>query len=258
MTDSAIRRVDGYRDMLEAAGDHRVLLEQDAAPHLFHAGWTTPGAIAFAAPDRDAPRSGPRLWLNAVGPDDDAVATLVETAMTDCPGVVLGVTTPRSVPLEPWLAGSGTAWDLMVCDAPPPKQRAEEAVEDLAGPESAEQVQRFLDRVNAHHSVRADDPDAELWCGARDEATGVLLAVGTLTRRPSGVGYLASIATDQLARGRGLGSAVTARLTRRAFEDGDAFCTLAHYHPNEAARSIYVALGYRTTHRLHSGVVVDR
>ncbi|MBR7827153.1 GNAT family N-acetyltransferase [Actinospica sp. MGRD01-02] len=140
-------------------------------------------------------------------------------------------------------------WDAMRCDAPPPVQPGEERVrpiEDLAA------LQEFLDRVNPHHSVRADHPEVERWLGARDAVSGELLAVGAFTRRRRGTAYLASIATAEAARGQGLGAAVTAALTRHAFTSGDTVCTLAHYHPNEPARRIYLRLGYRTTHQSQS------
>jgi ribosomal protein S18 acetylase RimI-like enzyme len=255
MTRIALRRIGAYEDLLAAAGPALTMVRLEAGPSLFQASWAAAGGIAFTLPDPDLPPTGPRLWLTGAGADEGAVTACVRAALDECGDEIVGMTAPRSVPLEPWQAGPGTAWDLMVCDAPPPAQRAESDVVDLAEPDAVQEIQQFLDRVNAHHSVRADDPTATLWAGVRDEASGVLLAVGALTRRPSGVGYLASIATDQLARGRGLGSAVTARLTRQAFALGDPVCTLAHYHPNDAARSIYLALGYRTTDQLHSGTI---
>jgi len=72
------------------------------------------------------------------------------------------------------------------------------------------------------------------------------------TRRARGIGYLASIATAPESRGQGLGGAVTAALTRHAFASGGGICTLAHFHPNEPARRLYLRLGYRTTHQAQS------
>jgi predicted GNAT family acetyltransferase len=145
----------------------------------------------------------------------------------------------------------------MACDTPPPAQGAESRIVVLDGSTQIDsvQVQAFLDRVSPHHSVRADYELVDLWAGVRDEVSGELLAVGALTRRLSGVAYLASIATDPAARGQGLGSAITGFLTRRVFEGGEKLCTLAHYHPNDSARRMYLRLGYRTTHQFSSGYI---
>lgn len=187
------------------------------------------------------------------GPGEPSIQ-LVDAVRAEVGGLVAGLTAPRSAILGPalerWRATAGADWDLMVCDTPPPPQRGESLVlTGLAEPE----VQAFLDRVNPHHSVRATDPTVESWAGIRGD-DGVLHAVGALTRRPSGVGYLASIATDPAARGTGYGSAITAHLTRRVFDLGEACCTLAHYHPNDNARRVYLRIGYRTIAQNYSAV----
>jgi GNAT superfamily N-acetyltransferase len=185
------------------------------------------------------------------GPGEHSVY-LAETVRAQVGGLVAGLTIPRSAvlgsALERWQLKPGADWDLMVCDAPPPLQPGEALVQTgLAETE----IQAFLDRVNPHHSVRATDPTVKLWVGVRDER-GALLAAGALTRRRTGIGYLASIATDPAARGAGYGSAVTAYLTRQVFNAGEPRCTLAHYHPNHSARRIYLRLGYRTMVQNHS------
>lgn len=176
---------------------------------------------------------------------------LAEVALAELGGKCQGITVPRGLAPGAWAAEAPAPgmWDLMRCDAAPPWQPGEERVIRPADPEA---VQSFLDRVNPHHSVRTDHPEVECWLGVADEESGELLAVGAFTRRRSGTGYLASIATAPEARGRGLGAAVTAALTRHAFTAGDELCTLAHYHPNDPARRLYLRLGYRTSHQLES------
>jgi len=225
------------------------------------AAWGAGGAggaargFAFAAADDF---SGSACWLSVVGSVETASA-LVDAALADLGDRVAGLTVPRGVPLATWDAApppgahDDSDWDMMACHAAPPVQAAEARLFVLDDPALIPEVQGFLDRVNPHHSVRADYELVDLWVGARDEASGVLVAIGALTQRISGVAYLASIATDPAARGQGLGSAVTAALTQEAFERGDQLCTLAHYHPNDSARRIYLRLGYRTTHQFASG-----
>ena len=106
--------------------------------------------------------------------------------------------------------------------------------------------------ANPAHSAKPGWEAIEAWGVVRD-ASGALLACGAYCRREGGNGYLASIGTHPEARGQGLGAAVSAWLTRRSLANGDGFCALGHWHPNEPARRIYARLGYRTTHRMKSG-----
>lgn len=250
----AVRRLETL-EQLSAAADRETLLALGLGPGEPLGAWasTDGSAVAIAIP---AHYGEGIWWLAATGPAEP-IPVLVDAARAEFGAKLAGVTLPRSVLQEPpmvsargrWGADAGEDWDLMLCEEAPQRQDGESAV--LTGIADAE-VQAFLDRVNPHHSVRADHPSVEVWAGVRGGGTGPLLAVGALTRRPSGVGYLASIATDPAARGAGLGSAVTGFLTRRVFEAGEPECTLAHYHPNDAARRIYLRLGYRTLAQFHS------
>jgi ribosomal protein S18 acetylase RimI-like enzyme len=227
---------------------------------VLHGAWQVAGGYAFASVDG---YGGDPCWLNVVGSPESA-ARLIEVALGELGEKCYGMTVPRGMDITKWIGQEQPGlWDAMRCDAPPPTQPGEERVlplTDLAA------VQAFLDRVNPHHSVRADHPEVERWLGVGDAESGALLALGAFTRRRRGTAYLASIATAPEARGQGLGAAVTAALTRYAFTSGDGVCTLAHYHPNEAARRIYLRLGYRTTHQSQScafahgrgGAVLDR
>jgi ribosomal protein S18 acetylase RimI-like enzyme len=228
---------------MPAAMREDTLLRIESDPGVLHGAWALGGGYAFASVDA---YGGAPCWLNVVGPTGPA-AVLTETALAELGGHCCGITVPRGLDTAPWSGGDEPGlWDLMLCDRPPAPQPAEERVAALTDRAA---VQAFLDRVNPHHSVSADHREVERWMGVADESTGELLAVGAFTRRRHGTGYLASIATAGQARGQGLGGAVTAALTRYAFESGDELCTLAHFHPNEPARRIYLRLGYRTTHQ---------
>jgi len=251
------------RRLADGAGVHEVspgdpLIALEGSHYGARAAWTAPGGFAFVGPAYD----GSGWWLTASG-DHAAVPALISAAVAQFDGELAGLTVPRGVPIGQWdvVEDDISEWDLMLAQAPPPAQPREDLVaviEDLAV------VQRFLDRTSPTHSVRADDPEVLAWGGVADTDTagsgdsaettggGDLVAIGALVRRPSGAAYLASIATAEQARCRGLGSAVTACLTRRAFASGASDCILAHYHPNESARRIYLRLGYRTTHRCTS------
>ncbi|MGH3415072.1 MAG: GNAT family N-acetyltransferase [Actinocrinis sp.] len=246
---AAVRRLTVEQLHAEAPDDVMVLSETRGGAI---AAWRLDGGFAFAAADD---YSGADCWVSVIG-NPDATPALVDSALHDLGERVAGLTVPRGVPLATWNAAPPPGvdedgdWDLMASYAAPPVLPEEARVGRLGDPA---RVQAFLDLVNPHHSVRSDYPLVDLWAGVRDEVSGELLALGALTRRISGVAYLASIATDPAARGRGFGAAVTAVLTRAAFDRGEPLCTLAHYHSNDGARRIYSRVGYRTTHRFSSG-----
>jgi ribosomal protein S18 acetylase RimI-like enzyme len=244
-TTTDVSRYGSYADLPAPIGDDALLLiETD--PAVFYGAWAVEGGYAFSS--IDVYGGGP-CWLNAVG-TTEAVRLLTGLALDELGGKCCGLTTPRGLDLREWGGpGEPNAWDLMRCDAEPPKQPGEERVEHV---EDLATVQEFLDRASPTHSIRANDADVERWLGVAEESSGTLLAIGAFTRRLRGTPYLASIATAPEARGQGLGGAVTAALTRHAFATGESLCTLAHYHPNDQARRLYLRLGYQTTHQLHS------
>ncbi|HTJ66288.1 MAG TPA: GNAT family N-acetyltransferase [Actinospica sp.] len=220
-------------------------------PDVLHGAWEVPGGYAFSSIDG---YGGDPCWLNVAGSLESA-PLLLDAALGELGEKCCGITVPRGLDLTKWIGSrKPNQWDAMRCDVAPPEQPDEERVArltDLAA------VQAFLERVNPHYSVHAEHPEVERWLGVAD-GSGALVAVGAFTRRRRGTAYLASIATAPEARGQGLGAAVTAALTRHAFASGDSLCTLAHYHPNEPARRIYLRLGYRTTHQAQStGLIAD-
>lgn len=241
----AVTRYGSYAELpAQVRDDALLLLETD--PAVLHGAWSVEGGYAFASVDG---YSGDPCWLSSVG-SPAAVEALTEIALGELGEKCYGLTSPRGQDVARWVGSQKPEqWDLMVCEAEPPRQPGEDRVARIEDPAA---VQAFLDRVNPHHSVGAEHPELERWLGVADEASGALLAVGAFTRRRHGTAYLASIATAPESRGQGLGAAVTAALTRHAFASGDSLCTLAHYSPNEPARRLYLRLGYRTTHQMQS------
>jgi len=74
--------------------------------------------------------------------------------------------------------------------------------------------------------------------------------------RDGGNGYLASIGRCPPHAAEGSAWRWTAWLTRQSIEDGNPFCSLGHWSPNEPARRLYLRLGYRRTHEMSSGQLV--
>jgi predicted GNAT family acetyltransferase len=93
-------------------------------------------------------------------------------------------------------------------------------------------------------------PGVERWVGLREG--GELVAVGANAPISAPVPHLASIATLPALRGRGLGAAVTAALTRSLLAEGHSVVTLGMYSDNPVARRVYERLGFRCDHRFSS------
>ena len=212
-------------------------------------GWAGDGATAWLGVDPDDRTP----YLSTLG-DPPAVAALLAELLTELPPRQR-VTVPRGTPrhLPAWVGMDGTDWDFRWLDAPPPVQPGEE----LVGPEEDETaVQSLLSASSPSASAQPGDAAVRRWVGIRDG--GALVACAADTSGSTGVGHLSSIAVHPDARGRGLGAAVTAALTRQLFEDGNDLVTLGMYAWNSAGRALYDALGYADDHRFTSGPLLVR
>lgn len=146
--------------------------------------------------------------------------------------------------------GPGGDWDWMWIDRQPPTVPLEEDLVVLDDTADAEEIAQLS---QAHSPTGEGDPGTgrtRLWLGLRDQ-DGALVAVGAQQTLDTGVPHLAGIVTHADHRGRGLGRAVTAGLTREAVARLGV-CTLGMYSANPPARAVYVGLGYRTAYAWHS------
>ncbi len=128
-------------------------------------------------------------------------------------------------------------------EEPPPVPGEDEV--HVIGPDLREEVERFLD---AHSPRTHGQPFArpgQRWVGVRDPADGSLVAVGGSEPSQGGTPTLAGIAVGTARRGQGWGAAVTAHLTRLAVRESGA-CALGMFADNDAARRVYLRLGFRT------------
>ena len=267
-----IRRLTSAEELFALAGGD-YLLRTDASPEEALAGqgmawYAADGGFAFGGS-----QDGPGLidWLTVIGTAESA-GRLARHVLGELGGgdgvdranggrarLPHGISIPRGTDLA--AAGVEIAepepWDYMVFDpawglaleVQPGEERVEEL---LPSPEADAEIGDFLKVANPGHSAKPGWEAIRAW-GVVRGADGALLACGAYCRRSGGNGYLASIGTRPEARGQGLGAAVSAWLTRRSLANGDGFCSLGHWSPNEAARRIYARLGYRTTHRMVSG-----
>jgi GNAT superfamily N-acetyltransferase len=204
------------------------------------------GAVGWALRDS---ASG---WLTVVGEPEAAARLVVEAAGTGTP--VRAVTVPRGAPAllpERLRLAGGKDWDWFWTDRIGPPLPGEYLVRWLR-PADEDDVAALLEASSPRHSARPGEPYVRRWCGIRD-AAGLLVACAAHLEYLAGVPHLASIATRPDHRGRGLGGAVTAWLTRRLLEEGFPVVTLGMYADNAVARRLYGRLGYRLAHRFTSG-----
>lgn len=232
-----------------------VLLASDHDPYVrgslrrpLVSGWSGSGALTWLA--TDAEERVP--YLMSLG-EPPAVAALLADLLPELRDRQR-VTLPRgTTPLLPaWVGLSGTDWDFRWTAAPPPPQPAEERVEPV--PDGL--VATLLAAASPTASAQPGNPAVRRWLGVTDG--GGLLACAADTSAATGVGHLSSIAVHPAARGGGLGSAVTAALTRQLLADGCDLVTLGMYADNTAGRALYDRLGFADTHRFTSGPLVVR
>ncbi|PPK95987.1 acetyltransferase (GNAT) family protein [Kineococcus xinjiangensis] len=210
-------------------------------------GWAGRGAWAFLRPR--PPGLGGHT-LTALGAPE-AVGPLVAEVVPLLGADVGWVTMTRGAALPPQ-AGDGDDWDWFWTRQQPQPQPGEGRV--VALPDDAAvraEVAALLQRASPRHSARPGRPGVLGWAGIRDGA-GRLVACAAHTENVPGVPHLASVATDPVQRGRGLGAAVTAALTRRLLAAGAPAVTLGMYADNDVARRLYARLGFVREHALSS------
>jgi ribosomal protein S18 acetylase RimI-like enzyme len=166
-----------------------------------------------------------------------------------------------------WSYAQANRWDSMWTDEPPPRVLGEAAVEVV---EDEAEVQALLDVANPGSHGRPGDPRIRTWLGLRDAKgatggaagdagdAGDVVAVGALAEAPqSAVAHVRGVSTHPQHRGRGLGTAVSAALTRRGLDTISPLVTLGVYTSNTTAISIYRRLGYRHDRSFVSGPIAD-
>ncbi|MEH0845568.1 GNAT family N-acetyltransferase [Micromonospora sp. CPCC 205711] len=227
------------RDTLLAATGHH--------PYARHAlwrardarGWRRDGTVGWLLPPEQPPAGGA---LGAPGPALDVFTGLVADG-TLRPGQWLNV--PRADRAE--VTGRLTVarlneWDFLWTAAPPPPQPEEERVVRLTESDYPALVTLIEDSFPTTTS-RPGDPHIVDWYGIRD---GDRLVACGADRSRSDIGFLAglTVATDR--RGRGLGAALTAGMTRALTARYDDVA-LGVYTDNVGAIRLYRRLGFTGT-----------
>ncbi|MEV4621988.1 GNAT family N-acetyltransferase [Asanoa sp. NPDC049573] len=173
----------------------------------------------------------------ALGDGAVAAATAARLAGERKPGAPGWWHLPRLAGETPVAVRVRDEWDFRWTRQAPPERMGEERaapVVDDAG------ITALLDLAFPGTTTRPGDPRVRAWWAIRDGGRVVACAAD---RSRGGVGFLSGIAVHPAARGRGLGAALTAALTRRLVtEYGTA--ALGVMSDNLVANRMYESLGY--------------
>lgn len=200
-----------------------------------------------------------------LGGDTSAVPRLM-TALVD--GGILADLSPRfvTVPRDAFEPVArlvpltrGDDWDWMWTREPPPPVAGEHGLVRLG-----EECQAALKSFLAEHNPRTHGApfarDGQTWLGRLDPTVAAhagIVACGSVEPSGGGRPHLAGITVAPAARGRGLGTAVSAALTRIALAE-QGVSTLGLYAVNDTARRLYRRLGYRCDHRLSTRLLDEQ
>ena len=236
---ATIESTDELRDRLA----HSAYIQYQVSPGLkgARAGhiWAAANATATTV------TGDPLLILGDAQDAVDLLLTLLDrwpTTLTIRPKVV---TLPRNAHL---LLPAGLAaehvnhWAYRWLTAEPPLATEEDRVLELR--EADARLRDFLRAHNPTYDIAPGSLGVVRWAGIEDDE-GDLVACGAHERTEfTGLPYLGSITTASSHRGAGLGTAVTAWLSRRAVTESGV-CTLSHRSDNTTASRLYTRLGYQ-------------
>ncbi|MBQ0905622.1 GNAT family N-acetyltransferase [Micromonospora sp. U21] len=229
--------------ILAAAGHH---------PYARHALWR-------GAPARGYRRDGAVLWLlppgpgpagGAIGPAGPALEISAALAADGVLRPEQWLHLPRHdpAPLAGRLAVSRhDDWDFHWTGAPPSAQPDEQRVVRLSEADHPA-LEALIDEAFPSTTSRPGDPRVVDWYGIR--AGGRLVACGA-DRSRGDIGFLAGLTVAPDQRGRGLGAALTAGMTRTLLTRYDTV-GLGVYPDNVGAVRLYRRLGFTNTLQLSS------
>lgn len=188
--------------------------------------------------------------LVALGEPDDVAMLLREFgARLPRPGFVTVEARAYTGLPRGWRYEQANRWDAMWTDTPPAPVPGED---DVVAVDDDEEVRRLLEVANPGSHGQPGDPRIRAWLGIRER--GELVAAGALAEAAqSGVAHVRGVSTHPGRRDRGLGTAVSAALTRLGLDSVSPLVTLGVYSWNAAAISVYQRLGYRHDRSFVSG-----
>lgn len=164
-------------------------------------------------------------------------------ASTDAAATGRWLHLPRTGSLAELTVARHDEWEFRWTTTPPPTQPGEQRVTRL-GEADVDELSALIEESFPTSTSRPGDPGVVAWYGIRDSDR--LIAAGA-DRTRSDVGFLAGLTVTPEARGRGLGAALTAAMTRDLLRRYDTVA-LGVYADNAGAIRLYERLGF--TNRL--------
>ncbi|MGS2619930.1 GNAT family N-acetyltransferase [Micromonospora sp. LZ34] len=226
------------RDAILAAADHH--------PYARHAlwrggrprGWRRDGALVWLLAGQGPAGGG----LGAAEAAVEVAAGLAATGALE-PGQWLHLPRLDPATLDGRLdVDRHDEWDFRWTATPPPPQPGEERVERLTAADHPA-LTELIDAAFPTTTSRPGDPRVVDWYGIRD---GDRLVACGADRSRGDIGFLAGLTVAPDRRGRGLGAALTAGMTRALFARRDTVA-LGVYTANVGAVRLYRRLGFTGT-----------
>lgn len=242
------------RDELLAATGNDAFIRWECEESFLARWWRFGDAFAFLRYNEFRASTN----LNVIGTPADADRLLGALAVTGIDERATGISVEQAllpVAQRYFKLGPGGDWDWMWTTTAPSCQRAEQLVVELDDSADGPELLRLNEIGNPTAESLPGQGVTELWLGVRE--AGRIVAAGAMHRTGGGAPHLTGIVTHPEARGRGLGAAVTAALTRAALDRADV-STLGMYSENDTARRIYGRLGYQTAHAWASRRFADQ
>lgn len=242
-----VRPVSSPEELLAITGQDP-FIRFDLPSTTYAGAWSIGDAVAFTR----RRQSGTEDGITVTGPHPD-VEHLLEFVATEMDLThVTTVSVDRAA--EPLLAQAfrgrrhlidGGDWDWLwtrTAPAPLPEERLLVLLDDST---DAPDILALNAIGNPSAESRPGEGVSERWVGVRDG--GRLVAAAATQRTGGGIPHLTGITVAPSHRGRHLGRAMTAALTRHAVRT-EGVCTLAMYADNQIARALYTGLGYQVAH----------
>lgn len=174
----------------------------------------------------------------------DVSALFAEVADELPDAAAFSMSSPPRLPARLLIARQGR-WELRWTRTALPAQPHEASVASAGDGE----VAALIEAAYPDAEARPGSPGVRGWVGIRDGNTLAACAADTSGRH---TGRISAVMTAPAARGRGLGAAVTAALTRRLLAEF-GLVVLGVYLDNTPARRLYRRIGYTGAQVVTSG-----
>lgn len=248
------RSLDGAAEILAATGSDPLVRSQLRGTRDTGPAWAQDGAVGWFAIDADLAMR----YFFVLGGTPAAAAWLVDDVAEEIFAILPTprISVPRGTPAEltpAYRLEAETDWDFRWTRSAPAPAVGEALVQWLPPLAHDAAVAALLEVANPRTSAQPGDADVRRWAGVWGPGRR-LDACAADTSGVPGVGHISAIAIRPECRGQGLGTAISAWLTRQLLSEFD-LVTLGVYADNPTALRMYDRLGYAADHHCTSGVL---